>query len=291
MLSAAPADQANAKLKITTPETRIFSSGMVVKPCATVGRRLTKRDHLTSRPYPSILDSKQIVPNSFANVRAKSNASPSSYSCYNLLPREGSYMFSIFKSRRNRWRDEAKKLFDVYIASLKGLDTDEVGAALDLAKSLKSTMLENLPPGETQLWRMFSDPLGLPEDASLKLLQVWHKMMRSAGGSGEEAAAGTLAIWWLSLAAATFAELRVYGKEMWAELERGFPYCESFDSTRDVPQGLGKEMLADARTFREIGQGGTKCARCGHVAAEHITPGTAEITKCRRCACMMFASK
>jgi hypothetical protein len=148
-------------------------------------------------------------------------------------------MFSIFKSRRNKWRDEAKKLFDVYIASLKGLDPDEIGSGLDLAKKFKSMMMEKLPPEEMHIRQAFSDPLGLPEDRSLTLLEVWHKRMRSAE-PGEEAAVGVLAIWWLSLASATFAELRVYGKEMWGELERGFPYCEYFDPQMDIPQRLGK---------------------------------------------------
>ena len=102
-------------------------------------------------------------------------------------------MFSIFKSRRNKWRDEAKKLFDVYIVSLKGLDPDEIGDVLDLAKKLKSTMMEKLPPGEIHIRQAFLDPFGLPEDHSLTVMEVWHTRMRSAK-PGEEAGVGALTI-------------------------------------------------------------------------------------------------
>jgi hypothetical protein len=57
-------------------------------------------------------------------------------------------------------------------------------------------------------------------------------------GPKREIAVGAFFIWWLSLAAATFAELRFHGREMWRELERGFQYCTSFDPDDDLPKGL-----------------------------------------------------
>jgi hypothetical protein len=50
-------------------------------------------------------------------------------------------MFNLFKSKRNRWRDEASRLFDVYITSIQGLDSDEIGALLDAAKHIKMTWM------------------------------------------------------------------------------------------------------------------------------------------------------
>jgi hypothetical protein len=146
---------------------------------------------------------------------------------------------TLLKSSRNKWRDEAKKLFDFYIASLKGLDSDEIGSALDLAKKLKEQIREKLPPGQIDIELAFLEPLSLSEDRSLPLLEFWHGHMLSTE-PGEEALVGVFAICWLSLAAATFPELRVYGKEMWTELERGFPYCESFDPEMDIPERMGK---------------------------------------------------
>ena len=189
-------------------------------------------------------------------------------------------MLGLFKSKRNRWRDEAAQLFDVYIPSIKGLDPSEIGAFLDSAKEFKNTLIKRA----TENNDVFSiqaliEPISLPEDKGLTLLQVWHRKM-TPGEPEKVAFVGALSIWWLSLAAGTFTELRVRGKEMWAELARGFTYSEAFDSGQDVPKGLDENYLHFA-----------KCARCGHITYDHLDTRTGKVAKCYRCACLMFAER
>lgn len=147
-------------------------------------------------------------------------------------------MFWLFKSKRNWWRDEARKLFDVYVDSLKGMDGSEIGPVLDIARRFKDSMLQKIPPQDPYTPLVFLDPLAMSEEASLSYLEKWHKRIRSANPQTEAAVVGVLTIWWLSLAAAAFAELRFRGREMWSQLARGFPYCATFDPEVDVPKGL-----------------------------------------------------
>lgn len=147
-------------------------------------------------------------------------------------------MLSLFKSKRNKWRDEAKKQFQIYIDSLKGMDADELGSLLDIAKKLKDSMLQKVDPKDTYTHLVFSEPLKLSEELSLTYLDTLHKQIISMAGAKREIAVGAFFLWWLSLAAATFAELRFQGREMWRELERGFQHCMSFDPDDDLPKGL-----------------------------------------------------
>jgi hypothetical protein len=67
-------------------------------------------------------------------------------------------MLSFFKSKRNKWRDEAKKHFQIYIDSLKGMDADELGSILDVAKTLKESMLQKIDPKDTYTPLVFAEP-------------------------------------------------------------------------------------------------------------------------------------
>lgn len=166
-------------------------------------------------------------------------------------------MFSLFKSKRNRWRDESTKLFDVYITSLKGLDSSEIGALLDLAIQVRNTFYQNAVQNcDTFTIQAFADPISVPEDKGLTLLQVWHGRMKIADDPKKMALVGALTIWWLSLAAGIFAELRIHGRNMWGELARGFSCSESFQPDDDVPPGLAglneqkpKVMISSKRQF------------------------------------------
>jgi hypothetical protein len=141
-------------------------------------------------------------------------------------------------------------------------------------------------------------PLSL-EEKGLTLLQVWHDHMMRPKDPHRVAVVGTMTIWWLSLAAGTFAELRIRGKQMWAELERGIQYSRTFDLAVDIPQGLnGRTSAPVSARINESNTGNdqeisrdTICARCGHGTYDHTHPGTGYISNCYRCTCLMFADR
>jgi hypothetical protein len=157
-------------------------------------------------------------------------------------------MLSIFKSKRNWWRDEAAKLFEVYISSLKGLDAEEIGAVLDLAVQGRNTLFQYAALNNDMFTlQALADPISLPEDKGLTLLEVWHRQMKSSSDPANVALAGALTIWWLSLAGGIFAELRMRGREMWDVLARGFAHSETFSPYDDIPRGVG-EIPSGAKT-------------------------------------------
>ena len=114
---------------------------------------------------------------------------------------------------------------------------------MDVAKTLKGSMLQKIDPTDIYTPMVFSEPLILSEEVSLAYLESLHKQIFSMEGPQKELAIGAFFIWWLSLAAATFAELRVQGRDMWKELARGFTYCTSFDPDHDLPKGLEPRVI------------------------------------------------
>jgi len=119
------------------------------------------------------------------------------------------------------------------------MDDDEIAVVLDLAKQLKGSMLQKVSSQDIYTPLVFLQPAELKEETSITYLETWYQQKLSGGRSQEEiATAGALAIWWLSLAAATFAETRFKGKEMWSQLSRGFAHCQLFQPNIDVPKGL-----------------------------------------------------
>ena len=145
-----------------------------------------------------------------------------------------------FKSARNRWRDEAKKLFDVAIDCFNGLEEHEIGGGLDLAKNIKDSLILEIRPKDTNISNVFNDPMLVSEQASLDYLKRWNTefLLTPARTIEDQATVGAVMIWWLSLAAGTVGELRFRGSELWGLLATGFPYCKNFDPKVDAPRGL-----------------------------------------------------
>lgn len=147
-------------------------------------------------------------------------------------------MFSLFKSDRTRWKEKASRVFDSYIPSLQGMAADEIAAVLDVAAKIRDSSL--MTEDESDTYRLaFDDPVMVPECDAWKYLEHWQRTMVAWSGSQEGLAkVGALSVWWLSLAAGTFPELRLRGREMWEELERGFELCGYFQPDRMQPKGL-----------------------------------------------------
>jgi uncharacterized protein YbjQ (UPF0145 family) len=148
-------------------------------------------------------------------------------------------MFSLFKSKRQKWKEQAEATFANYIPSLQGMDGPEIGFVLDLAAKIARASTITLSDNEPYVLA-FGDPLRVKQDDAFRYLQYWKETMIADGATEEgQAKVGAMSIWWLSLMGGTIPEMRSKTKVMWNELERGFKYCEVFIPDRMVPAGFG----------------------------------------------------
>ena len=146
-------------------------------------------------------------------------------------------VFGFFKSQRQKFKEEGERMFDNYISALKGCAAAEIGATLDMASRIKYAT--TIYGSKTDELLLFEDPLRVPEDVAFDTLKMWKRYMFEISNTVEGMAkVGALSIWYLSLLAGQIGELRIRGREMWKELERGFPYCSSFDPEKDCVAGL-----------------------------------------------------
>ena len=145
-------------------------------------------------------------------------------------------MFGLFASKRTKFAKKGKNLFDVYIPSLKGMTSSEIGFVLAQAVQIKDA--STMHGSKEDLVTVFHDPMLLPETEAFETLRLWERHMLSLNGSLEgRAKAASLSIWYLSVIACQIPELRVRGREMWAELQRGYEEA-SFNPDEDAVIGL-----------------------------------------------------
>lgn len=146
-------------------------------------------------------------------------------------------MFNIFKTKREKIKIEANRIFDNYIPALKGVPPDEIAFVLDFAAEIKYSTLSISEKIEQRL--IFEDPMMLSQSYAFEALSVWRRhMLEEAGTLKGRAKVGALTIWYLSVVGCQIAELRVRAREMWNELERGFPYCSYFNPEHDIVKGV-----------------------------------------------------
>ena len=148
-------------------------------------------------------------------------------------------IFSIFASKRTKWKKRLTKAFDVYIPGLQGMDDEELGMLLDQAVQIKDASLITLDKNDRE--RLFwEDPALLDEKESLDRLDFWHKWMLEWAKEGVmgNSKNASFQIYFNSLGGCAIIELKVRAKEMWKELSRGFSSCGRFDPNVDIPIGL-----------------------------------------------------
>ena len=146
-------------------------------------------------------------------------------------------MFGLFKSKRNRIKEKGQRAFNNILPTLKGMNASEIGFVLDGAVNIKnaSTMFGT----DQSALEFFRDPVMVPEDVAFGILEEWEQQMKSLAGTIEgRSIVGSLSIWYLSVIACQIGELRLQGRELWGELERGFKHTEVFDSDEDTVVGL-----------------------------------------------------
>lgn len=131
---------------------------------------------------------------------------------------------------------------DRFTLGLKGASDNEVGFVVAQATIVRLMYRrDNLLPDSALGVGAFS-----PEDERLQVQQflanIIDELQSEAGGDSTAPSAlfalGTM-VWLHSMRAITFPEIRIFGREMWQQLERGFPRAgeasESFESPTGEP--------------------------------------------------------
>ena len=156
------------------------------------------------------------------------------------------HMFSIFKSDRQKWKEQAEATFKVCIPSLKGMSDEEIAFSLDFAANIRRASTSALSENDRYVLA-FNDPMLLNEAEAFLYLQHWKDSFLKLGDTElDRAKVGALTVWWLSLAGVAIPEYRIQAREMWGELSRGFKYCTVFIPNEMVPRGLEPFNMSDS---------------------------------------------
>lgn len=129
-----------------------------------------------------------------------------------------------------------------FITRVKGLDDIEVGSLMAYATAFRNMLDIGL---EHDLGRKISilDPFTLAA-ACPDLIFRLHRMIKIFQKQGKYVESSGAMIWLHTLRAAENPDLRLACREMWEELQRGFPYVTGFqqelDRTCDFPVFLVK---------------------------------------------------
>ena len=150
-------------------------------------------------------------------------------------------MFGLFESKKSKWKKRLTKAIDIYIPGVEGLDPEEVGMMLDKAQYIKESSLMVLDENDPAK-AYWEDPLMIEESKALERLDYWYKWMLgwSSEGVVGNAKVAAFNIYFYSLGAGVYPDLRIRGKQMWKALSRGFKHCSSFNPKKDIPIGYEK---------------------------------------------------
>ena len=150
-------------------------------------------------------------------------------------------MFSLFQSKRTKWKKRLIKSLNIYIPGLEGMDPEELAMLLDQAARIKDSSLMLLKDNDPSI-AYWEDPLMIDESDALERLDFWYKWMLgwSAEGVMGNSKVASFNIYFFSLGTGIYPELRVEGKRMWKNLSRGFKLCTEFDPKKDIPKGFEK---------------------------------------------------
>lgn len=148
-------------------------------------------------------------------------------------------MLGILRPKRKRLLKLAQSTSDTYLISLKKINSDTISETLDIAARIKAfTLICNENCSEFN--KVFHNPMMLNRIYAEQLLWDWIRDIQKSNLNNDENVlfAAALTIWFQSLAAATFPELKQKGDYLWKELERGFMNCSLFDPESDIPAGF-----------------------------------------------------
>lgn len=111
-----------------------------------------------------------------------------------------------------------RKELDAFVHNLKGMDGEELGFAIAMATDMRHSLRAAVG------WDLL-DPVAVEREDAYAAMTV-NKLIRQYQGEGKQISAASAMVWLHTLRAANILELRVSGREMWRQLQRGFPHCE-----------------------------------------------------------------
>lgn len=147
----------------------------------------------------------------------------------------GPAMFGSWLKRRaqlNAVRDATADL-ERFVLSLKGQSADELGMLVAIAAVMRMNMRQEgrLPDEALGVGVPLSDDQQDAIQANMsRLIREWQKMNQPTDAAGGM-------VWLHSLRAYRYPEVRLLGRQMWGELQRGFPTVfEAFDFIEKATQ-------------------------------------------------------
>ena len=132
----------------------------------------------------------------------------------------------------------------MFSKTLQGMSGDELGSLLDLAVQVRRVYVATIQRklGSDEVARALRNPGSLDEETAKKWIVQIQQAIPILGGNPKTKHWVTgLAVWFYSLLACTYPELRSLGRSMWLELERGAPHSREFDSAQEGIPELGSE--------------------------------------------------
>jgi hypothetical protein len=145
-------------------------------------------------------------------------------------------MFNWLERRRQiRTVKLAKEDLERFLDTLKGLSDEEVGELL----ATSVLMRQNLDEQGIVEWGAMSieAPLQIREDAARSLRSIF-RMWQQKNTDASIKDAGSLMLWIQSLTALNFPETRIQGREIWAEISRGFDFSEISAARLEMVTGV-----------------------------------------------------
>lgn len=113
--------------------------------------------------------------------------------------------------------DKQKKELETWLGMLRAMNSDEIGAVVAIAThirhGLEKTYLVNL-----------LDPV-VTASLSPNLVFTLHKWIKEYQSRGDRSSAAGVMVWLHTIRCGTSLELRQHGRELWRELQRGFPFA------------------------------------------------------------------
>jgi hypothetical protein len=111
-----------------------------------------------------------------------------------------------------------RRELESFVSNLRAIDGGEIGMVLAIATDKRHRLSEILG------WNLL-EPI-LVQISDITAAMTVNKLIREAQKAGDPVSASGLMVWLHTLRAANTLELRQLGRDMWGQLERGFPHCE-----------------------------------------------------------------
>jgi hypothetical protein len=116
-----------------------------------------------------------------------------------------------------------KREIDPWLDNLRSVNGDEVGALLAVATHIRHGL-------ELRLGVDLLDPI-LTHTAKPDLIFELHRIVKHCQSTGQQSDAAGVMVWLFTLRCGAALELRQRGRELWKELQRGYPHVkEAADS-------------------------------------------------------------